>query len=77
MHTPFEHYFRILIQNNLIATQKRLLQLLSETAEEKYIQFTQMYPAGVQRVPQHMITSFPGVSRETRSRLRKNITTQQ
>ena len=30
-----EHYFRILIQNHLITTQKRLLQSLSEQAEER------------------------------------------
>ena len=67
----FEHYFRILIQNNLIATQKRLMQSLTETAETKYNQFTQTYPDCVQRVPQHMIAAYLGVTRETLSRLRK------
>lgn len=69
----FEHYFRILIQNHLVATQKRLMQSLSETAEEKYIKFSKAYPDCLQRVPQHMIASYLGVSRETLSRLRKNI----
>jgi len=69
----FEHYFRILIQNHLVATQKRLMQSLSETAEEKYIKFSKTYPDCLQRVPQHMIASYLGVSRETLSRLRKNI----
>ena len=41
---PFERYFRILIQNNLIATQRRLMGTLSETAEEKYIKLLQTYP---------------------------------
>jgi CRP-like cAMP-binding protein len=68
----FEHYFRVLIQNNLIATQKRLLQSLTETAEEKYTTFARTYPACVQRVPRHMIASYLGISRETLSRLRKN-----
>jgi CRP-like cAMP-binding protein len=71
----FEHFFRIIIQNHLIATQRRLLQSLSESAEEKYKKFTDMYPACVLRVPQHMIASYLGLSRETLSRLRKNITT--
>jgi CRP-like cAMP-binding protein len=70
----FEHYFRILIQNNLIATQKRLMQSHTETAEQKYIAFTKIYPECVQRVPQHMIASYLGISRETLSRLRKNKT---
>src|SRR6478735_5257494 len=69
----FEHFFRILIQNNLIATQKRLLQSLSESAEEKYHKFTEIYPSCVLRVPQHMIASYLGISRETLSRLRKHI----
>lgn len=71
----FEHYFRVLIQNNLIATQKRLLQSLTKTADEKYATFMQTYPACVQRVPRHMIASYLGISRETLSRLRKNAKT--
>ena len=68
-----EHYFRILIQNHLITTQKRLLQSLSEQAEERYIRFTKTYPGCVQRVPQHMIASYLGISRETLSRIRKQL----
>jgi CRP-like cAMP-binding protein len=68
-----EHYFRILIQNHLISTQKRLLQSLSEQAEERYIRFAKTYPECVQRVPQHMIASYLGISRETLSRIRKQL----
>lgn len=71
----FEHFFRILIQNNLIATQKRLLQSLSESAEEKYHKFMETYPSCILRVPQHMIAAYLGISRETLSRLRKHIAT--
>lgn len=66
-----EHYFRIIIQNHLVSTQKRLLQSLAETAEEKYKRFVATYPECVQRVPQHMIASYVGVTRETLSRIRK------
>lgn len=68
-----EHYFRVLIQNNLIATQRRLLGSLSDTAEEKYRKFLETYPSCVQRVPQHMIASYLGVTRETLSRLRRQM----
>ncbi|HWJ28617.1 MAG TPA: Crp/Fnr family transcriptional regulator [Flavisolibacter sp.] len=68
-----EHYFRIIIQNHLIATQKRLLQSFSETAEEKYIRFLHTFPDCEQRVPLHMIASYLGIQRETLSRLRKQI----
>lgn len=66
----FERYFRILIQNNLIATQRRLMDAMSETAEEKYFKLIQDYPDVVQRVPQHMLASYIGVTRETLSRIR-------
>ena len=69
----FEHYFRIIIQNNLVATQKRVIQSHTETAEEKYLKFIQSYPGCVQRIPQHMIASYIGISRETLSRLRKHL----
>src|SRR3954468_6618703 len=66
-----EHYFRIIIQNHLVATQKRLLQSLAETADEKYNRFLQAYPGCVQRLPQHQIASYLGITRETLSRIRK------
>ncbi|HET8886577.1 MAG TPA: Crp/Fnr family transcriptional regulator [Salinimicrobium sp.] len=68
----FERYFRILIQNNLIATQRRLIGSFSETAEEKYNNLLLQCPSIVQRVPQHMIASYIGISRETLSRIRSN-----
>jgi CRP-like cAMP-binding protein len=69
-----EHYFRIIIQNHLVATQKRLLQSLAETADEKYNKFLQTYPECVQRLPQHQIASYLGITRETLSRVRKQAT---
>jgi len=69
----FEHYFRIIIQNHLITTQKRLMQSHTETAEEKYLKFTQTYTDCIQRVPQRMIASYLGISRETLSRLRNKL----
>jgi CRP-like cAMP-binding protein len=69
----FERYFRILIQNSLIATQRRLMESLSESAENKYLKFIGTYPESVQRVPQHMIAAYLGITRETLSRLRKEM----
>ena len=71
----FERYFRILIQNNLIATQQRLMGTLSETAEEKYIKLINNFPGCLQRVPQHMIASYLGITRETLSRIRGQMAT--
>jgi CRP-like cAMP-binding protein len=69
----FERYFRILVQNNLIATQRRLISSLSETAEEKYSNLTKIFPGCIQRVPLHMIASYLGITPETLSRIRSQI----
>lgn len=68
-----ERYFRILIQNNLIATQRRLMGAMSETAEEKYLKLMDTFPGCIQRVPQHMIASYLGITRETLSRTRSQL----
>ncbi|HEU5364352.1 MAG TPA: Crp/Fnr family transcriptional regulator [Hanamia sp.] len=69
----FERYFRLLIQNNLIATQRRLMSSLSESAEEKYTKLINNFPGCIQRVPQHMIASYLGITPETLSRIRGQI----
>ncbi len=69
----FERYFRILIQNNLIATQRRLMGTMSTTAEERYNKLINDFPEINQKVPQHMIASYIGVTRETLSRLRSQL----
>ncbi len=69
----FERYFRILIQNNLIATQRRLISSITETAEERYAKLVTTFPTCLQRVPQHMIASFLGITPETLSRIRSQM----
>lgn len=69
----FERFFRIQIQNNLVATQRRLMVSLTDTAEEKYVKLVNAYPDIIKRVPQHMIASYIGITRETLSRIRKQM----
>jgi len=68
-----ERYFRLLLQNNLIATQRRLNDKLSLSAEDLYLTLIQSCDSIPQRVPQHMIASFLGITRETLSRIRKQL----
>jgi CRP-like cAMP-binding protein len=69
----FERYMRLLVQGGYIALQRRLILSLSQSAEEKYIKLTSTYPDIIQRVPQHMIASYLGITPETLSRIRKQI----
>src|SRR5215470_1911015 len=69
-----ERYFRILLQNSLIATQKRLVSSLSQSAEERYNELVSVCPETLpQRIPQHMLASFLGITPETLSRVRKQV----
>ena len=71
-HVPkMERYFRLLMQNSLIALTRRVSQTLSKTASERYLDFIQRYPKIEQRVPNHQIASFLGIKPESLSRIRK------
>ncbi|QMW00882.1 Crp/Fnr family transcriptional regulator [Spirosoma foliorum] len=65
-----ERFFRIMLQNNYIATHRRVVSSLSQSAEENYTEFVQRYPDIVQRVPQHMIASYLGITPAFLSRIR-------
>ena len=69
----FERYQRLLIENAYIALQRRIMTSMTQPAEEKYTRLVQAYPAIVQRVPQHMIASYLGITPETLSRIRKQM----
>lgn len=69
----FERYFRILIQNSLIAMQRRVVGSMSKSAEERYGELVSSCPTIPRRVPQHMMASFLGITPETLSRIRKQI----
>jgi CRP-like cAMP-binding protein len=66
-----DRLFRILFQNAFVAHQRRILTKNSQTAEEQYLDFIGKYPNLEQRVPQHQIASYLGLTPETISRIRK------
>lgn len=55
------------------AMQKRLIYLLSASAEERYLDFIRTYPTIALHVPQKMIASYLGITPESLSRIRKDI----
>ncbi len=68
-----ERFFRIIIQNAFIASQKRVLSAMSQTAEERYQEFIRKYPNIEQRVPQYQVAAYLGVTPEFLSRIRKKF----
>ncbi len=69
----YETYIRLQITGAYIALQKRLTSIISLPLDEQYKALIATYPNIIQRVPQHMIASFMGLTPETLSRVRKKI----
>ena len=65
--------FRTGLQRQAAAKDKRIVGSLSESAEERYLEFMKTYPSIALRVPQWMLASYLGVSPETVSRIRKSL----
>ena len=56
--------------NRMKVLQKRIIQLMSATALERYESFMQSYPDLSQRIPQRMIASYLGVTPEALSKVK-------
>jgi CRP-like cAMP-binding protein len=69
----YETFTRLNITGAYLAMQRRLTSIISSSLEERYANFNAIYPNIVQRVPQHMIASYMGLTPETLSRLRRRI----
>jgi CRP-like cAMP-binding protein len=69
----YETYIRLQLTGAYIAMQRRLTSIVSLSLEERYAHFMAQYPNIVQRVPQHMIASYMGLTPETLSRVRKKM----
>jgi CRP-like cAMP-binding protein len=65
--------FRTGLQRHAAAKDQRIVNSLSASAEERYLQFLETYPSIALRVPQWMLASYLGVSPETVSRIRKKL----
>lgn len=70
----FERFFRIITQRSFAFLQKRVLSNLSKTAEERYNEFMEKYPAIANRVPQYALASYLGFSTEFLSKIRNKRT---
>jgi CRP-like cAMP-binding protein len=69
----FERVFRMLVQRNLFTLQNRLVNTISKSASDRYLEFIKVYPSISQRVAQYYIASYLGVSKEFVSTIRKRL----
>lgn len=69
----FERLFRKIVERAFAASQKRIIRNFSLTAKERYQIFKKTNPKIDQRVPQYMIASYLGVTKEFLSKIKSQI----
>ena len=68
-----EKLFRVMTQKTHIALQRRMIDNLSKTADQRYIDFIEKYPQLLQRLTNLQIAAYLGISHEFLSKIRKKI----
>jgi len=69
----FERFFRILVENSLVANQQRIVDNMSLTAEERYNIFCKRYPTLIDHLSQKQLAAYIGVTAEFFSRMRSEM----
>lgn len=69
----FERFSRIITERAYVAAQKRIIRNFSVPAKDRYLNFQKQYPDIEQRVPQYMIASYLGITKEFLSKIRSQI----
>lgn len=68
-----QRYFLNLMENHIIALQRRINVVQSMSAEETYLKVMEVNPALINRVSQQHLASYLGITPETLSRIRKQV----
>ena len=68
-----ERLFRKIVERAFVASQKRIVRNFSLSAKERYQLFRTTYPKIDQRVPQYMIASYLGITKEFLSKIKREL----
>ncbi len=68
-----ERFFRIILEKALVASQQRIVRNFSLTAKDRYLYFKEQYPTIEQRIPQYMIASYLGITKEFLSKIKSQL----
>jgi CRP-like cAMP-binding protein len=69
-----EKLFRIMTQKTHVALQRRMIDNLSKTADQRYVDFIEKYPNHYKRLTNLQIAAYLGISHEFLSKIRRKIT---
>jgi CRP-like cAMP-binding protein len=68
-----ESIIRVEVENNNGKTQDELARFMTSSAEDRYLHLLETRPELLNRIPQHQIASYLGVTPESLSRIRKRV----
>lgn len=68
-----EKYFRLILEKAYGNTTKRIVRNHAMSAIDRYVLFTEEYPEIVNQVPQYMIASYLGITKEFLSSIKKQL----
>lgn len=68
-----DRIFKVIIEDKYVELQNRLLQTISSTAQERYLNFLEQYPKLALRLPNTQIASYLGMTPEFLSKIRKGL----
>lgn len=66
----FERMFRLMVQRAYEEMMNRFISSVAQPADERYQEFLKKYPSLPNRVPQHLIAAYLGISAEFLSKIR-------
>lgn len=69
-----ETFFRKKMEKAFASFQKRILASLAQSAKERYVTFVNTYPSIEQSIKNYHIASYLGITTESLSRIRKELT---
>ena len=68
-----ERFFRLILEKAFVASQKRIVRNFSLTAKDQYLHFLKEYPELDNRIPQYMIASYLGITKEFLSKIKSQL----
>lgn len=69
----FNRIFRVMVEDEFVRLQNRLLQTISTTAEQRYLEFIEQYPDLFNRISNVQVASYLGITPEFLSNIRKKL----
>ena len=68
-----ERFGRLVCEQIFVDALRKITSLYTDTPEQRYRQFIELYPDLQQRIPQYYVSSFVGVKPQSLSRIRKRL----